>query len=204
MIRRRRALLGNNKVLPNEYQQVEYIESHGTEYIDTKILPNNLTGYSVKLSCNDITTDSFIFGAYENTWRFTVGVNSYWYVGFSAVYNYTDRWKATSGIPVTIKTNYKNDRIASVNDITNPQMLSSFLPTFTKNSIVLFGRMSGGSVKGHEQKLYACNITQGDKIIRCFVPCYRKSDTTIGMYDIIGQKFYTNDGTGTFTKGQDI
>lgn len=33
------------------------------------------------------------------------------------------------------------------------------------------------------------------------VPCYRKSDNVIGMYDTVKGKFYTNQGTGRFTRG---
>lgn len=36
------------------------------------------------------------------------------------------------------------------------------------------------------------------------VPCYRKIDYIIGMYDIIGERFYINEGTGSFTKGQNV
>ena len=37
-----------------------------------------------------------------------------------------------------------------------------------------------------------------------FVPCYLKLDGTIGMYDLVSGEFYTNQGTGTFEKGDDI
>ena len=36
-----------------------------------------------------------------------------------------------------------------------------------------------------------------------FVPCYRKSDSVIGMYDLMNNQFYTNAWSGTFTKGTD-
>ena len=40
--------------------------------------------------------------------------------------------------------------------------------------------------------------------IRNFVPCYRKSDNVIGLYDTVEGVFYTNAGTGSFTKGVDV
>lgn len=36
------------------------------------------------------------------------------------------------------------------------------------------------------------------------VPCYRKSDGEIGMYDLVNGVFYTNSGSGTFIKGDDV
>ena len=45
-----------------------------------------------------------------------------------------------------------------------------------------------------------------DYITRLFdlVPCYRKSDTVIGFYDVVNSVFYTNQGSGAFVKGPDI
>lgn len=36
------------------------------------------------------------------------------------------------------------------------------------------------------------------------VPCYRRADGIIGMFDMIAGVFHTNGGTGTFTKGEDL
>ena len=46
----------NKSILPNEYQQVEYLESTGTQYIDTKYYPNNLTGVKCKFMYNSLPT----------------------------------------------------------------------------------------------------------------------------------------------------
>ena len=42
-------------------------------------------------------------------------------------------------------------------------------------------------------------IYENDNLIRSYVPCYKKMDNTVGLYDIINDKFYTNSGTGEFT-----
>lgn len=36
------------------------------------------------------------------------------------------------------------------------------------------------------------------------VPCYRKSDTVIGMYDLKTKQFFTNAGSSHFEKGPDV
>ena len=64
-----------------------------------------------------------------------------------------------------------------------------------------------GETQNRNQKfrIYACKIYDENGVkIREFIPCYRKSDSVIGMYDTINQTFYTNAGTGAFTKGSDI
>ena len=49
-----------------------------------------------------------------------------------------------------------------------------------------------------------CKIYDNDNLVRDFVPCYRKADDEIGMYDMANGVFYTNAGTGTFLKGPDV
>ena len=44
-------------------------------------------------------------------------------------------------------------------------------------------------------------ISENGILIRNFIPCYRKSDNEIGLYDIVNNVFYTNQGTGEFLKG---
>jgi hypothetical protein len=39
---------------------------------------------------------------------------------------------------------------------------------------------------------------------RQMIPCYRKSDNVIWMYDIVNWVFYTNNGSWTFTKWNDV
>ena len=55
-----------------------------------------------------------------------------------------------------------------------------------------------------EGKLYSCNIYDNTIIIRNLVPCYRKADSVAGLYDLVNNTFYTNQGTGEFTVGPDI
>ena len=41
-------------------------------------------------------------------------------------------------------------------------------------------------------------------LVRDLVPCYRKSDGVVGMYDIVNKKFYTNSFQGTYWWPRDI
>ena len=53
-------------------------------------------------------------------------------------------------------------------------------------------------------KLSKGRIAENDIMQRDFVPVYRKSDNEIGMLDVVNNVFYTNDGAGAFTKGNDV
>jgi hypothetical protein len=50
-------------------------------------------------------------------------------------------------------------------------------------------------------KIYSCKLYKSNQMVRNFIPCYRKADNEIGMYDLVNKVFYTNQGTGTFLKG---
>ena len=52
--------------------------------------------------------------------------------------------------------------------------------------------------------IYGWKFYQDDVLIRDFVPCYRKSDEKVGMYDLVNNVFYTNEGSGEFEKGNNI
>ncbi len=52
-------------------------------------------------------------------------------------------------------------------------------------------------------KLYTFKLYDGDNLVRDLIPCYRKSDSVIGVYDKISKAFYTSTH-GIFTKGQNI
>lgn len=51
----------------------------------------------------------------------------------------------------------------------------------------------------YEVKLYDNGTT-----IMHLVPCYRKADNEIGLYDLINNNFYTNIGSGNLSKGSDV
>lgn len=63
------------------------------------------------------------------------------------------------------------------------------------------GRNSNFDFKG---KIYSFSMTyEGDPLLN-LIPCYRKSDNVIGFYDTVEGTFYTNSGSGNFTKGGNV
>jgi hypothetical protein len=61
-----------------------------------------------------------------------------------------------------------------------------------------------GYIEHSSAKLYSCKIYESGTLVRDFVPCYRKSDTEIWVYDLVTNAFFTNQGTGTFTKWNNV
>lgn len=185
--------------LPTEYQEVEYIQSSGTQYIDT--------GYIVNAS------DTI-------SWEFTAMIpsQSEAYMGANG---YLQFHVTSSGVGVsTLNASglgaKKTFRIDFSNSVTKLYIDNTLVET--KN---WSGSYNGTSVKLGIFKLgdadngwhtttspvsctlyeYAINIG-GNEVSRC-VPCYRKADNVAGLYDLVNNVFYTNAGSGVFAVGVD-
>lgn len=79
--------------------------------------------------------------------------------------------------------------------------------TYTMSSnLYLFAQNYNGTARfgGMRRIGYFKYYGKNNELICDLIPCYRKSDGVIGMYDIVREIFLTNVGSGTFTKGADI
>lgn len=195
--------------LPGAYQQVEYIESTGTQYIDTGVAGSNTLTFDIKfLSKNSFNVSSFgtIFGSRKNSWTSQYQLTSYGTSTGGGQF----RWSSSTYNNLYMKTNeimhvsmdgskfYRNDGTSF--NCTQPAAFSGFSITlFALNEID-----SGKPVQFGKVQLYSLKFYENGVLIRDFVPCYRKRDNEIGLYDLVEGVFYTNAGTGTFLKGQDI
>ena len=206
------------KILPDEYQEIEYIESTGSQWINTNVNAQN--GYKIKCSA------SFANGANKNISGIQTGSGNNYYRAFGAWASAQTGTKFSLGIGVGGAVN--TDKIYNINQkyeleanlsATNPYLkIDGENATFTESpggvlsnrlpngNIYLFALNNNGSVAtGFIGKLYGnIEIYVEDIVVRNFIPCYRKSDNIIGLYDLINNVFYTNQGTGTFSKGSNI
>ena len=196
-------LLKRNK-LPNEYQKVEYIQSSGTQYINTGIKVNTTNSrYETKINPSVVSGASGIFGSRNNNLASdSSSANVFiingafrldWLVGAAYTVNnifpnteYTI--SITRGLATINNVDYTSEQTTSVNS----------LYTFYIGNFNNAGRpySNGFSGKIYYSKLYNNNILVFDG-----VPCYRKSDNVAGLYDLVSNTFYTNQGTGNFIVG---
>ena len=192
--------------IPNEYTPVKYIESAGTQYIDTGYVAGIGTQMEIAFKFNNIGTEQLNGVHWNSNGGFAVGVvpniNSRKFIALlghnSVGLGNLDYSKHTATINIISSTEGK----FSLDNETVSQTIS-----YTPNgsNIILFGRKNGSNVDDLcKQKIFRCKIWNNQQLVRDFIPCYRKTDGVIGMYDTVTQEFYTNAGTGTFTKGGDL
>lgn len=192
---------GGGGILPSAYQQVEYIESTGTQYIDTGLYADNYTDYIIEMELTTANIANQQYFAGQSTRPpcpklYMDGNNiSRIVIQSSTKFNLTNIEPYTK-IKIELKGSriYLNDNL--MGSLTR-QPGTGTLPHWIFNAAgepTLFANM----------KLYRLQITRFTETLRDFIPCYRKSDNEIGLYDIVNNVFYTNDGTGTFIKGNNI
>lgn len=187
-------------ILPSGYTQVDYIESHGTEYIDLNITANQNTNFNVQFKTLDSVIASRSFFGYlnddnvnANDYFLYVSVMKKFQFGFNGYRNFED---------VLTNTFYnvyndKNKLYINGNEYTIPY--SGDFST-SPNSLYLF-KIRNVAANGTPIQLFSFKLFDNGTIVRDMIPCYRNSDNVVGLYDLVNDVFYTNQGTGAFTYG---
>lgn len=107
-----------------------------------------------------------------------------------------------------MQTNFLNSRLANVYDANGIQKGSTSISatlTAHSNPISIFSYNNAGTpATPRALSLYSARCSRKNEIVREYIPCYRKSDGVIGLYEKYTGQFLTNAGTGAFTKGADI
>ena len=93
----------------------------------------------------------------------------------------------------------------SINNTDKPSVFFENGTIKTNLDFLLFCKNSGGQrIEFANIKLYDIKIYKNNVLVYNAIPCYRKSDQEVGLYDLIGNVFYTNQGTGSFLVGPDV
>ena len=201
----RRRLMGvqQHGGLPAGYQEVEYIESTGTQYIDTLVYPSNNTSFFIKIRADgrfDKTKN--VAGSRINNTNNKFGIISFSSTSKFGYFFGSQSFQSQVNIDNKIyEFELDKDKFMVDNEILTYPTNNEFEVPYT---IFLFGFHNDNMNQYNSYRLYDCKIKEKNILKRIFVPCYRKIDNTIGMYDLVEGVFYTNQGTGTFLKGADV
>ena len=190
------------------YSQIDFIESTGTQYIDTGWTPpsNMNCEIQTKFMYTGTGVDQTIFGIGQNgnaagltlngmvgTNLWQLGVNNSW----ASINNATCATNRLLDIDVKVASGNSELIVNGSKITTNTQ--SSYSPS---GSMTIF-RTSTGNYPTTGQ-LYTFKIYDNDVLVRDYIPVYRKSDKEIGLYDKVAGKFYENAGSEEFIGYQRI
>ena len=192
------------KIIP-----VDYLESTGTQYIDTGFKPNNNTEYEVSGYMNP----SGVFGVArwsgESTYD-TFGAHSVtanpldyygrysdnkYYNGPASVFNNNIIWKHTKN-NISI-TNADNSTVYVNENITTATFQSTY-----NMWIFAFNNMGSILPRSVGCKMYYFKIWDNGTLIRDYIPV--KDENGVGyMFDKLNHILYANAGTGNFVVGDE-
>ncbi len=200
----------------DEYQRVEWIGVSGTQWINTGITPQS---DNVVYECEWVETSqersACLFAAtlvnYDSTKgnRFTGNIYHPGYGNLSiSVARSGDTCKYSgivAGEKNTLTVTILNGTLTRV--VNGDTATSAYTGTIVNGvNIGLFATNRDTTV--HEYckytRMYSWKMWDGGVLVRDMIPCYRKADGVIGMYDTVSKRFFTNAGSGEFTKGADV
>lgn len=184
--------------LPSGYKQLEYIQSSGTQYINSKFKANQDTRVVIDF---EYISGDVVFGAYD-----AAGANGF---GLQAAsnkwYTYYGTSNAYSSTAVVANIRLVADVNKNVSTLNGAVLRTATANTFSgANPLIIFG-IYNASAPGFltALKIYSCQIYDNGTLIRDFIPC-KNASGVVGMWDDVNSVFYQNAGSGTFTSGPEI
>ena len=191
------------------YTELEYIRTTGSQYIDIGEHETNKRFYVSQL-VNPITSMTMEYvdvetgkqsGANKGNQSFKWGIsNSGVFLCQSAGANKEVTFGAADTNKHTFTLNTQNGTCTMDNTTKNLEVsgLSNLTANITLNAV------SGASNRIGKIKIYDFELISNNNVIRSMVPARNNTTGVIGMLDTVNNKFYTNQGSGTFVAGPDV
>ena len=185
-------------MLPSGYTQLEYIQSSGTQYVDTGFKPNNNTRVLIDVQYTAApSTNAVLFGA-----RTSATSKNYALMYTSggmlrSDYNaeYTQEWEGPETSRVVID---KNKEATTIYGTSQSYTNATFQCDY--NLYLLCLNNAGESRWFSSAKIYSCQIYDNDTLIRDYYPCVDGAGTAC-LYDAVTMDYCYNAGSGSFAKG---
>ena len=185
--------------LPAIYQEVEYLESTGTQYIVIESTPLSVSEYSFYCKVSPTALSGVSSASYNGI----MGDNGSPQMGF-----YTTGWTVGNAgsdkpYPPVVGQIYELEYSKNFDGKYFVDGQDTGLTRTGNMGMKLFwveSRQTNVKVKLYHAYF---KIRYGF-LIYDFIPCYRKSDNVAGMYDLVSEQFFTNVGTGEFIVGPNV
>lgn len=193
--------------IPDEYQLVEYLGSNGLQYISVFTTNGSPTGIDIDFQPINSISDTIIAGQIDNN-----APCIFFGTAFAISYAYKQGSAGSISVPITYdKVNVKINFNKDLNIVQNGTVIYIANQYYVNSKpFLLFNGWYGGPYVGAQCRIFRSHIQSfintdphdlTTNIEFKLYSVYRKSDNKPGMYDIVNNVFYTNQGSGEFTVG---
>ena len=182
-------------ILPTGYTALEYLESTGTQYIDTGIIVKATTLAEFEYQFVG-SAKNYVFGQVAGRGSSIIGYR-------------TDRiwWFRNTDLDLIDNNKHKvvfNQQDGKVYRDGVVLATRGAFGTQQSQTILLFAELNdNNTINKGKVKIYNFKLKEGStpSVIQNLVPARRNSDGVLGMYDTVSNTFFTNAGTGEFIAG---
>ena len=189
---------------PASYTEVEYLESTGTQYIDTGYCPSSNTKIEAKFKMNETPSNfRWMFLSRNEAVAgngYGLGCDGSGYI--SSEYNN----RQTSSVKLTNNTDYiivKDKNVCKINNTTLTNTVSEFTVNYPLTIFALNDHGSVNTAAIPKANLYYFKIYENNVLVRDFIPVLDRNSRP-ALYDKVEGKYYYNLGTGEFNYGRKI
>lgn len=180
--------------LPPGYTEVSYIESHGSEFIDTRIIDGLDTEVELDAQFTQNGIDHILMAS-NLCMVFYNYLSTFYIQCFGASISLSADLKRHkifySGVYNNAYVIYDGERIEFDHA---PGVGGGY-------SYYLFARNNAGSLGWPAfGRIYSCKIWKAGELVRDYIPCINSSERA-GLFDTVSQTFYDNQSSGDFTYG---
>ena len=176
---------------PRKWRRYEYLQSSGTQYIDTGIKLTEPLTIEIEFVVTNVTNIGMILGAfYDNSTQPK-------YQFYTSSSKFSLSYLSSNNIVTNDEctANQKYNTIINTTRVST-ENLNVTLYLFARNNDI------GNIIKHKGLRIYSVKFYQNNTLIRDFAPAQYNGQ--YGMWDLVENKFYPNKGTGSFTVGPEI
>lgn len=193
---------GFSSSLPNQYEEVRYIESTDKQWIDTGIELTKNDNFSFKFRIEPLKENQryFVLSNYGISSQnvsceiYTDSKGRFYMQG--GLINFFTNNRFSKNIINNVVYNY-NNHIPSIilNDTITSDTETTLTLDFPLNSSLRLFRDYSADSSGRFSpylRLYKCSMIINNSLVRDFIPCIRRTDRKPGLYDTVSKEFFVN------------
>lgn len=178
-------------------QELAYLESTGTQWIDTGIYPANITYLEMEGQYTAINKRQTLMGCYDVSYNTFAATNP-----TSAYDNFFSQW-STDNYGGSIKADlnkhvFSFDKTSYIFSVDGYPYSLQGKRTDVNDTLYMFATHKGSTIdRQASAKVYYLKMYNGSELVRDFIPVLDMNNMPC-MYDKVTDTFFYNKGTGAF------